>query len=71
MTQRLELVSQVEIAERLGVTVKAVEKWREREKFPPPEWTLAIGPVWRWSTVARWSQKTGYPKPMFNRRNDS
>lgn len=68
MPSRITLVGKKEIAERLEVSVKAVERWMATPEtgFPSPEWRLASGPVWRWTTVSAWSRKSGYPKPMFN-----
>lgn len=55
-----EPVSATEIAERLGVTVHAVRRWRTRhDTFPQPWVTLAVGPIWRWSDVAAWAKRTG------------
>lgn len=69
MPARIVLVSKGEIADRLGVTVKAVERWISVPDigFPDPEWRLAIGPVWRWTTISKWSRRTGYPRPAYNR----
>lgn len=59
MTSAPEPVSTTEIAERLGVTVHAVRRWRVRhEDFPAPWVTLAVGPVWRWLEVEAWAKAT-------------
>lgn len=51
------LVSVTEIAAQLGTTPGMVHQWRRRDvRFPAPAETLAIGPVWWWSDVARWSR---------------
>ena len=48
-----------EIAERLGVTRKAVEAWRIRDLgFPEPRWTVGGRPAWDWE-VKDWAHKTG------------
>jgi hypothetical protein len=55
-----EPVSTTEIAERLGVTVHAVRRWRTRQLgFPEPWVVLAVGPIWRWSHVELWALETG------------
>jgi predicted DNA-binding transcriptional regulator AlpA len=73
MPSRVILVGHTEIAERLGVSRKAVERWRALGDvgFPEPEWMVSGSPIWRWSTIERWSRKTGYPKPMFNAKEES
>lgn len=55
-----DMVGVVEIADRLGVTRKAIDKWRMRGLgFPEPDWTVGGRPAWRWETVARWARDTG------------
>ena len=50
-----DLVSVTEIAQRAGTTPGTVHTWRRRHaSFPAPIVTLAVGPVWHWSDVARW-----------------
>jgi hypothetical protein len=49
------IVGVPEIAERAGTTPGTVRTWRSRHAdFPEPIATLAAGPVWAWSDVARW-----------------
>lgn len=69
MPSRVILVGKSEIADRLEVSVKAVERWMATPEtgFPEPEWKLRAGPVWRWTTVKQWSRKSGYPRPLYNR----
>jgi hypothetical protein len=55
----IDLVSTLEISQRLGVEKNTVHQWRYRGLFPEPDWQLSIGPVWKWATVARWAAKTG------------
>lgn len=56
----LDLVSQPEIAERLGVTTNTVHVWRQRHKdFPAPEWVLGQVPIWRWEVIEGWARETG------------
>lgn len=53
-------VGVVEVAERLGVGRKAVDKWRQRGLgFPEPAWVVGGRPAWRWAEVERWAQDTG------------
>lgn len=49
-----EPVGAVEIAERLGVRRQTVDNWRQRGRFPDPEWTVGGRPAWRWSTIDNW-----------------
>jgi len=69
MTSRIILVGKSEIADRLGVSVKAVERWMATPDvgFPAPDWRLASGPIWKWTTISKWSRKSGYPRPLYNR----
>ena len=57
----VDLVGVPEIAERLGVTVHAVRRWRQRSlAFPDPLAIVATSvPVWEWRTVERWARATG------------
>ena len=49
-----------EIADRMGVTRNAVDKWRARDpQFPAPRWTVGGRPAWDWSDVASWAEATG------------
>lgn len=58
--QKLDLVSTPEIAERLNVKPMTVHVWRQRDlNFPAPDWSLGVGPVWKWATVEKWATKTG------------
>ena len=55
----MEPVGTREIAERLGVTRKAVEAWRVRNLgFPEPRWTVGGRPAWDWDDVEDWARKT-------------
>jgi predicted DNA-binding transcriptional regulator AlpA len=56
----VEPVGTREIAERLGVTRKAVDAWRMRNLgFPEPRWTVGGRPAWDWDEVEHWAHKTG------------
>ena len=54
-----EAVGVAEVAHRLGVQVDTVRTWRKRGVMPSPDWDLAGGPVWRWSTIRAWAIETG------------
>lgn len=48
------------IAERLGVALSTVHKWRKREsaRFPPPDLDMPGGrpqPLWYWRTIRKWA----------------
>lgn len=59
-TTEVEPVGVVEIAARLGVTRRAIDKWRQRGLgFPAPAWTVGGRPAWRWSDVETWARDTG------------
>lgn len=53
-------VGAVEIAERLGVSRRTVDQWRQRAlDFPEPRWTVGGRPAWDWSDVAAWAASSG------------
>lgn len=48
-----------EIAHMLGEDRRTVAQWRSRGQMPEPDALLAMGPVWREETIARWARDTG------------
>ena len=55
-----EPVGVAEIADRLGVTRAAVDKWRVRDVgFPAPAWTVGGRPAWDWADITAWAHATG------------
>jgi predicted DNA-binding transcriptional regulator AlpA len=58
----VDVVGQKEVADRLGVERQTVRQWAARGLLPPREFTVSGGPAWRWSTIQKWSEKTGHPK---------
>jgi predicted DNA-binding transcriptional regulator AlpA len=46
-----------ELAERLGVSRELVSQWLKRGKLPEPDQRLAMGPVWRETTITTWLAK--------------
>jgi predicted DNA-binding transcriptional regulator AlpA len=56
----VEPIGTREIAERLGVTRKAVDAWRmPNHAFPEPRWTVGGRPAWDWDEVEDWARRTG------------
>lgn len=50
----LDLVNQVQIAERVGLSKQAVQKWTSgKDSFPAP-YTNCAGLLWAWSDVNHW-----------------
>ena len=58
-TRNGQLLDRHKIAERLGVTVWAVDKWRRRKDFPAIVDTYGQSPVWREVEIVAWAEKTG------------
>lgn len=56
-------VGEKEIAERLGVSRKTVEKWRDRDVMPQPRWTVGGRPAWNWPDIWDWAVETGRDTP--------
>lgn len=48
-----------EIAKRLAVERKTVDKWRVRGILPAPSWTVGGRPAWNWSDILWWAVDTG------------
>lgn len=48
-----------EIAEQLGMRRQTVAQWHARAKLPPPDGQLAMGPVWRETTIEAWLATLG------------
>lgn len=57
--QPIDLVSSAEIAQHLRVKKETVHAWRYRGILPAPDFDLAVGPVWLWSTIEEWAKETG------------
>lgn len=49
-----ELVSMAEIAALINVNVTAVRSYRSRGILPEPLLVLAVGPIWKRSTIIDW-----------------
>ena len=55
----MRLVGTREIADLASVKRGTVAQWRKRhDDFPKPDWELATGPVWDWTTVRIWLERT-------------
>jgi len=61
VTSRAEVdpVGLAEIAERLGVPRRNVDRWRERGVLPAPRWTVGGRPAWDWPEIEEWARATG------------
>lgn len=58
-----EPVGVVEIADRLKVSRKTVDSWRQRRTgFPEPKWLVGNRPAWDWRDVHVWAQGRGLVK---------
>lgn len=58
-TMKPDLVDRHLIAERLGVSLEAVSKWKVRGLLPPPDYPDLRNPIWRWTTIRDWAKRTG------------
>ncbi len=54
-----DLVDLNEIAERLGVPLDTVNKWRWRNLLPESDYPQLKNPVWDWETIRDWATETG------------
>jgi hypothetical protein len=60
MTDALpDLVGIREIASRLGLRPQTVAVTLYRGKMPRPDWRISDVPIWRWSVIQEWAEKTG------------
>jgi len=53
---KLDVVGVYEIARLLNVHRVTVMKWKQEDSFPVPDAVLAMGPVWRTSTIVKWDR---------------
>ena len=60
-----DMLTQDQVATRLGVTVGTVKEWRKRRIFPAPDRTIDRRPYWTPDTVDSWD---GRPKRGGNTR---
>lgn len=66
-----DLVSSAEAGERLGVKRSLVHDWLRRyPDFPRPIARLAIGLVWSWPDIEKWTAETGRPRRAVRRRRE-
>ena len=55
-----DLCDQQTIADRAGVSLAAVRKWRQRyDAFPSPVVVIGGSPAFSWTAVRRWLKATG------------
>ena len=70
----MRLVGTREIADAANVKRGTVAQWRKRHNdFPEPLQNLATGPVWDWTTVRIWLERTGRldgPGPLKMKRKN-
>lgn len=59
----LDVVGPAEVATLLNVHPVTVNKWTRAGKLPKPDARLAMGPVWRRSTILTWAALTGRRTP--------
>jgi predicted DNA-binding transcriptional regulator AlpA len=59
-SRKCDPVGAVEIAERLGVSRRTVDQWRQRDTgFPEPRWRVGGRPAWNFDDVERWAKASG------------
>jgi transcriptional regulator with XRE-family HTH domain len=61
----LDYVSQAELAEQLGITVRTLARWRARREGPPPTF-FTRKPVYRIEGVRAWLKSR--ERPMIRER---
>ena len=59
MIGRPDEVGLAEIAERLGVQRRTVDRWRGRGVLPDPTWIVGGRPAWDWPIIEAWARRTG------------
>ena len=57
-TERLTLRLD-ELAERLGISRRAIERERSAGRFPRPDLTIGRMPLWRPETIREWIERGG------------
>ena len=55
--EKAAIVGIAEIAEMAGLTRANVRMMRSRGQLPEPSVVLAMGPVWKRSTIEKWIEK--------------
>lgn len=60
MPRALQIVGTQEVAKMMGVSVPAISRWRRLGAMPPADKVLAMGPVWRTSTIKLWKGKVDH-----------
>ena len=61
MPSRLNLVATSRSQSGSALSRKAIERSTPDVGFREPDAIVGGTPVWLWSTIQRWSQRTGYP----------
>lgn len=51
----VEAVDMIDVADRLGVQLRTVQRWVKRGTIPTPE-APGSWPWWEWNTIARWAE---------------
>jgi hypothetical protein len=64
MNDQPDIVGAMEMAPRLGVKVKTIHVWLNRDTLPSPDYASINGSrAWDWTNILRWAGETGRCKP--------
>ena len=63
-----QILSLSEIAQVTGLTMNTVYSYHSRGKLPDPDFQIGAGPLWRFSTIDKWADRTvrGYKRKAIN-----
>lgn len=54
---RIALLGLGEVSDRLGIDKSQIGRWRRKDRFPKPAYTLRATPLWRQETIAAYERE--------------